>query len=81
MSTTNVGAIRFDATKKARITEIEERGAMMGVQGAAEFLGIEPATVRGLIMRKEIPSYKYFRNVVFFENELKRYRDFIMIRN
>lgn len=73
--------LRYDAARKARIEDPEERGEMLDAQGAADFLGVSKGSIRQMTCRKEIPSYKYFKRVVYFTEELKKFRDYIITRN
>lgn len=77
----NVNGLRYDAARKARIEAPEERGEMLDTQRAADFLGISKGALSQMTFRKEVPSYKYFNRVVFFSEELKRFRNYIMVRN
>lgn len=76
-----INALRYDASRKSRIDSPEKRGEMLDTQRAADFLGISKGALSQMTFRKEVPSYKYFNRVVFFSEELKRFRNYIMVRN
>lgn len=76
-----INALRYDAARASRIENPEERGEMLDTQGAADFLGISKGALSQMTFRKEVPSYKYFNRVVFFSEELKRFRNCIIVRN
>lgn len=80
MKTSIIAAMRADATRKCRLMP-EQRGREMTLEEAANYLGMKKGTLQNWICCKEVPAYKFMRHVVFFENELKRYKDLLMVPN
>lgn len=75
-----IAAMRADATRKCRLP-LGERGREMTLEEAADYLRMKKGTIQNWISCKEVPAYKFMRHVVFFENELKRYKDLMMVPN
>ena len=70
-----MSALRSDAARRSRIKDVDLRGKKMNATEAAEYLGIKRGTIINWTAAKEVPAYKCFGNLVFFEKELKGFLD------
>ena len=70
-----MSALRSDAARRSRIKDVDLRGKKMNATQAAEYLGIKRGTLINWTAAKEVPAYKCFGNLVFFEKELKGFLD------
>ena len=77
----SISAMRRDAAKRSRIEDLKERGEKISMEEVAAELGIAISSVRTLTSLGEIPAYKLFRHLIFFRNEVERYKGYVMKPN
>lgn len=78
MAKINLSPVRQNAARKSKLSA-DQRGREMSLSEAAEFLGIKESTVRNWVFRKEVPSYLCLNRRVFFEGELKAFKENCLI--